>query len=57
MAAISPIIKIANLRTIPCPRDIPANPDAIPVAKGFTVEPKTPTPAPRSITATAVIVS
>lgn len=42
---------------MPCPMLTPAKPAAMPVAKGFTVEPSTPAPAPSKITLTAVTVS
>ena len=34
--------------------DVPANPDAIPVAKGLIVEPKVPIPQPSRTTAAPV---
>ena len=57
MAMASPRSRINSRRPIPCPIPVPANPAAIPVAKGFTVEPSTPAPAPSRITLTAVTVS
>ena len=57
MAAASSASSITTRSSIPSPRDTPANPAAIPVAKGLTVEPNTPTPAPSMMMDTAVMVS
>ena len=35
---------------MPSPRETPAKPEAMPVAKGFTVELMTPAPAPSKMT-------
>jgi len=53
MAINSPINNIINLKPIPLPILIFANP----ATKGLAVEPITPVPAPSRITATAVILS
>ena len=39
---------------MPSVRGMPAKPEAMPVAKGLTVEPSTPMPAPSMTTATPV---
>ena len=47
-----------NIRaTSPVLIDVPAKPDAIPVANGLIVEPSTPIPAPRRIIAAPVSAS
>ena len=46
---------ISTRSTMPLPRSIPAPSEATPVANGFTVEHRVPTPAPSMMTATPVI--
>ena len=50
MAATSKATHSSSRSTIPSPRETPAKPAAMPVAKGFTVEAMTPAPAPSRIT-------
>ena len=50
MAAASKTIHCKSRSKMPSPRDTPAKPAAMPVAKGLTVEAMTPAPAPSKIT-------
>ena len=50
----SPTTSITSRRISPWLMDVPANPDAIPVAKGLIVEPKVPIPQPSRTTAAPV---
>ena len=44
-------------KTMPSLIDTSANPDAMPVANGFTVDPSTPMPAPSRITSAPTMAS
>jgi hypothetical protein len=48
---------MARRRPNPSLMEVPANPDAMPVANGLMVDPRTPTPHPSSRTAAPVNVS
>ena len=50
----SPMTSITSRRTSPSLMDVPAKPDAIPVAKGLMVDPKVPMPQPSRTTAAPV---
>ena len=50
MPSAVPTIKMTRRRTRPSLNDTSAKPDAMPVANGLTVEPKTPMPHPSRIT-------
>ena len=50
MATPSKTTHCTTRSPIPSPRVTPAKPEAMPVAKGFTVELMTPAPAPRRMT-------
>ena len=50
MAALSNTTHWSTRSKMPSPRETPAKPEAMPVAKGFTVELMTPAPAPSKMT-------
>ena len=57
MPIASPTIRITSRPRRPSLIETPAIPDAIPVANGLTVDPSTPIPQPRRMTAAPVSAS